>query len=112
MDFVVGVLKVGLPKNRFLFDMYPGVSTPYMWSASSYVCDLHFVVQEPEQTEALPLVVSTPKRKRTKVTDTRLSPRAARALLQDGLHHPAVDSYSASNSVSSRPCAVLSVQGP
>lgn len=45
---------------------------------------------EPEQTEALPLVVngtSTPKKKRTKVTDTRLSPRAARALLgQDPIH--------------------------
>ena len=41
--------------------------------------------KEPEQTEALPLVVNTPKKKRTKVTDTRLSPRAARALLQDGL---------------------------
>ena len=39
--------------------------------------------KEPEQTEALSLVVSTPKKKRTKVTDTRLSPRAARALLQD-----------------------------
>lgn len=38
---------------------------------------------EPEQTEALSLVVNTPKKKRTKVTDTRLSPRAARALLQD-----------------------------
>ena len=38
---------------------------------------------EPEQTEALALVVSTPKKKRTKVTDTRLSPRAARALLQE-----------------------------
>ncbi|XP_041352691.1 prospero homeobox protein 1-like isoform X2 [Gigantopelta aegis] len=39
---------------------------------------------EPEQTEALPLVVSnTPKKKRTKVTDTRLSPRAKTALLQD-----------------------------
>nr|KAG5712768.1 hypothetical protein BaRGS_007365 [Batillaria attramentaria] len=40
---------------------------------------------EPEQTEALPLVVSNaPKKKRTKVTDTRLSPRAKSALLQDG----------------------------
>jgi len=60
--------------------------------------------QEPEQTEALPLVVSTPKRKRTKVTDTRLSPRAARALLHDSLHlHPPVDSYAApSNSVCMR----------
>ncbi|CAI9730434.1 Hypothetical predicted protein [Octopus vulgaris] len=38
---------------------------------------------EPEQTEALSLVVNTPKKKRTKVTDTRLSPRAARALLQE-----------------------------
>ncbi|PVD25625.1 hypothetical protein C0Q70_13284 [Pomacea canaliculata] len=39
---------------------------------------------EPEQTEALPLVVSNaPKKKRTKVTDTRLSPRAKSALLQD-----------------------------
>jgi len=27
------------------------------------------------------------KKKRTKVTDTRLSPRVARALLQDGLYH-------------------------
>lgn len=46
-------------------------------------------ITEPEQTEALPLVVngSTPKKKRTKVTDTRLSPRAARALLgQDPIH--------------------------
>jgi len=42
--------------------------------------------KEPEQTEALPLVVGTPKKKRTKVTDTRLSPRAARALLQESLH--------------------------
>ena len=41
--------------------------------------------KEPEQTEALPLVVNTPKKKRTKVTDTRLSPRAARALLQESL---------------------------
>ena len=41
--------------------------------------------REPEQTEALPLVVSAPtKRKRTKVTDTRLSPRAARSILHDG----------------------------
>ncbi|KAL3873097.1 hypothetical protein ACJMK2_036256 [Sinanodonta woodiana] len=38
---------------------------------------------EPEQTEALALVVTPPKKKRTKVTDTRLSPRAARALLQE-----------------------------
>lgn len=46
-------------------------------------------VKEPEQTEALPLVVSTPKKKRTKVTDTRLSPRAARAMLQESLgQHP------------------------
>ena len=43
--------------------------------------------KEPEQTEALSLVVSTPKKKRTKVTDTRLSPRAARALLQDPSVH-------------------------
>ena len=62
-------------------------------------------LQEPEQTEALPLVVSTPKKKRSKVTDTRLSPRAARALLQDSLHHHhhhhhSMDSFSASNSVS------------
>lgn len=40
---------------------------------------------EPEQTEALPLVVSNqPKKKRTKVTDTRLSPRAKSALLEAG----------------------------
>jgi hypothetical protein len=39
--------------------------------------------KEPEQTEALSLVVNTPKKKRTKVTDTRLSPRAARALLHE-----------------------------
>lgn len=54
-------------------------------------------ISEPEQTEALPLVVNgssgTPKKKRTKVTDTRLSPRAARALLgQDPIHlNPAGD---------------------
>jgi len=39
--------------------------------------------REPEQTEPLPLVVSVTKKKRTKVTDTRLSPRAAKAILQD-----------------------------
>ena len=39
--------------------------------------------KDSEQTEALPLVVGSPKKKRTKVTDTRLSPRAARALLQE-----------------------------
>lgn len=64
---------------------------------------------EPEQTEALPLVVNqTPKKKRTKVTDTRLSPRAARALLgQDTMvlghvgdgenhhQHPASSAYQA-----------------
>ena len=44
--------------------------------------------KEPEQTEALALVVNTPKKKRTKVTDTRLSPRAAKALLQEGMHMP------------------------
>ena len=64
--------------------------------------------QEPEQTEALPLVVSTPKRKRTKVTDTRLSPRAARALLHDSLAHPSIDSYAASNSVCQRSILVVS----
>lgn len=37
----------------------------------------------PEQNEPLSLVVNTPKKKRTKVTDTRLSPRAARALLHE-----------------------------
>jgi len=56
--------------------------------------------QEPEQTEALPLVVSSPKKKRSKVTDTRLSPRAARALLHDGLRRPSIDSFTASSSVS------------
>jgi hypothetical protein len=41
---------------------------------------------EPEQTEAMSLVVSSaPKKKRTKVTDTRLSPRAKSALLGEGL---------------------------
>ena len=44
--------------------------------------------KEPEQTEAIPLVVNTPKKKRTKVTDTRLSPRAARALLNEGSNGP------------------------
>ncbi|XP_074654218.1 prospero homeobox protein 1-like [Tubulanus polymorphus] len=43
----------------------------------------HAPKKEPEQTEALPLIVNTPKKKRTKVTDTRLSPRAARALLHE-----------------------------
>ncbi|XP_053376320.1 prospero homeobox protein 1-like [Mercenaria mercenaria] len=46
---------------------------------SMYSCP----VIPPEQTEALSLVVNTPKKKRTKVTDTRLSPRAARALLHE-----------------------------
>ncbi|WAR18318.1 PROS-like protein [Mya arenaria] len=46
---------------------------------SMYSCP----IVSPEQTEALSLVVNTPKKKRTKVTDTRLSPRAARALLHE-----------------------------
>ncbi|ELU16333.1 hypothetical protein CAPTEDRAFT_192445 [Capitella teleta] len=46
----------------------------------------HLFAKEPEQTEAMPLLVNTPKKKRTKVTDTRLSPRAARALLQETIH--------------------------
>ena len=51
--------------------------------------------REPEQTEALPLVVNTPtKKKRTKVTDTRLSPRAARSILHDAGHrHHHTGSY-------------------
>ena len=55
--------------------LHPPTSMASMYSPAP-------VVSEPEQTEALPLVVNqTPKKKRTKVTDTRLSPRAARALL-------------------------------
>ena len=46
---------------------------------SMYPCS----IVPPEQNEPLSLVVNTPKKKRTKVTDTRLSPRAARALLHD-----------------------------
>ena len=50
----------------------------------------HNPYKQPEQTEPMPLVVTTPKKKRTKVTDTRLSPRAARALLTDNnqMHQP------------------------
>ncbi|XP_012936323.1 alpha-protein kinase 1 [Aplysia californica] len=53
---------------------------------------------EPEQTEALPLIVNTPKKKRTKVTDTRLSsPRGASGgkppgmLLQDNTPSSSMD---------------------
>lgn len=46
---------------------------------SMYPCP----IVPPEQNEPLSLVVNTPKKKRTKVTDTRLSPRAARALLHE-----------------------------
>ncbi|KAH9496108.1 hypothetical protein Btru_012048 [Bulinus truncatus] len=49
---------------------------------------------EPEQTEALPLIVSTPKKKRTKVTDTRLSgsPRGNKhGLLQDNTTSSSMD---------------------
>jgi len=53
-------------------------------STSGGVVTAGLCMKEPEQTEALPLIVSAPtKKKRTKVTDTRLSPRAARAILQD-----------------------------
>ena len=62
---------------------YPPLSfylPPNLHPPSMYSCPL----VPPEQTEALSLVVSTPqKKKRTKVTDTRLSPRAARALLHE-----------------------------
>ncbi|XP_059162902.1 uncharacterized protein LOC131946236 [Physella acuta] len=47
---------------------------------------------EPEQTEALPLIVNTPKKKRTKVTDTRLSsPRGKPGLLQDNTPSSSMD---------------------
>ena len=63
--------------------------------------------REPEQTEALPLVVNTPtKKKRTKVTDTRLSPRAARSILHDGgghRHHHAGSYHGAPHHHHSRP---------
>ena len=62
---------------------YPPLSfylPPTLHGPSMYSCPL----VPPEQTEALALVVNTPqKKKRTKVTDTRLSPRAARALLHE-----------------------------
>jgi len=45
--------------------------------------------QDPFVPSTAPLTVGAgpQKKKRTKVTDTRLSPRVARALLQDGLYH-------------------------
>lgn len=47
---------------------------------------------EPEQTEALSLIVNAPKKKRTKVTDTRLSsPRGKPALLQDNTPSSSMD---------------------
>jgi hypothetical protein len=51
------------------------------------------LTKEPEQTEAIPLVVHAPKKKRTKVTDTRLSPRAARALLHESLQQHASEHH-------------------
>ena len=38
-------------------------------------------------TSSSSVVAGSQKKKRTKVTDTRLSPRVARALLQDGFYH-------------------------
>ncbi|XP_059614530.1 homeobox protein prospero isoform X2 [Phlebotomus argentipes] len=53
--------------------------------------------QNPEQTEALPLVV-TPKKKRSKVTDTRITPRTvSRILAQDGIGPPQAQMESPSN---------------
>lgn len=57
---------------------------PYAQSHSLHSAfSMNSICKEQEQTEALPLIVSSTKKKRTKVTDTRLSPRAARALLQE-----------------------------
>nr|AMB26740.1 prospero [Leptochiton asellus] len=70
-------------QNHSHLSPYPHLSY-YLPSPIHHPPSLMFGV-EPEQTEALPLVVSTPKKKRTKVTDTRLSPRAARALLQESV---------------------------
>ena len=57
---------------------------PVMAAAAAAAVAAGMFAKEPEQTEALPLIVNTPtKKKRTKVTDTRLSPRAARAILQE-----------------------------
>nr|KAI8740430.1 signal transducer and activator of transcription C-like [Biomphalaria glabrata] len=47
---------------------------------------------EPEQNEPLPLIVNTPKKKRTKVTDTRLnSPRGKPGVLQDNTASSSMD---------------------
>ena len=75
--------------HRSAFDLprphMPQLFMPPPFFSPTQVQPHHFYSKpEPEQTEALPLVVSQPKKKRTKVTDTRLSPRAARALLQEG----------------------------
>ena len=59
---------------------------PYFPTPIPHIQPLY--AKEPEQTEPMALVVGTPtKKKRTKVTDTRLSPRAARALLQESIPH-------------------------
>ena len=62
---------------------YPPAQMPTHSAFPAAAFGAHLGLKDQEQTEALPLVVSSPKKKRTKVTDTRLSPRAARALLQE-----------------------------
>ncbi|KAL4238279.1 Prospero homeobox protein 1 [Mactra antiquata] len=86
--FELPKLGVGLPEiPRTPFPHHPPLGYPplsfylptTLHPPSMYSC----TGIPPEQTEALSLVVNTPKKKRTKVTDTRLSPRAARALLHE-----------------------------
>jgi len=56
--------------------------------------------KEPEQTEALRLVIGPPtKKKRTKVTDTRLSPRATRTLMHNSVSVSAPSNKSSSSHV-------------
>lgn len=54
-------------------------------------------IQEPEQDEALSLVV-TPKKKRHKVTDSRLTPRTVGRLLEDLPRYPQMTPTSANSS--------------
>ena len=77
-----------VPPPMYKSSMIP----PFYPPALSRFKNLFMSMKDPtEQTEAIPLVVNTPKKKRTKVTDTRLSPRAARAMLHESYsnHHQA-----------------------
>lgn len=77
----------GLGHNNHVRHPAGMFQTPPKSLASLYTMNGHFEREpNPEQNEALSLVV-TPKKKRQKVTDTRITPRTVSRILGEGVGH-------------------------